>query len=64
MLQRSIEATTHQGWKPKVDNSRRPASTKSMQKGCSIVREGMLREDSAYEMYAGYRNAIKGVSQV
>ena len=63
--QRSIEAALHQGWQKEQSGLGKfcgVAGTKPRPQGCDRLREGMLREDSAYEMYAGYRTAIKAVS--
>ena len=62
--QRSIEAAMHQGWQSKLGNSRDRANVHPKPKHGGESRAGMLREDSAYEMYSGYRNAIKVVSQL
>ena len=62
--QRSIEAAMHRGWQKEQSGLGKfcnVAGTESRPEGCDGLREGMLREDSAYEMYAGYRTAIKAV---
>lgn len=62
--QRGIEAAMHKGWQATAGDSRGLADLNPKPKGGSNTRAGMLREDSAYEMYPGYRSAIKGVSQL
>ena len=62
--QRSIEAAMHQGWQSKLGESHERATVHPKPKHGRGSRAGMLREDSAYEMYSGYRSAIKVVSQL
>ena len=62
--QRSIEAAMNKGWQANAGDSRSLPKPNPELKGCRNLCKGLLREDSAYEMYPGYRNAIKGVSQL
>ena len=62
--QRSIEAAMQKGWQANAGDSRGLAKPYPKLKGDRKMCKGLLREDSAYEMYPGYRNAIKGVSQL
>ena len=59
--QRSIAATMHKGWQPYAGDSQVLAKSDPRR---NSMHPGMLREDSAYEMYPGYRNAIRGVSRL
>ncbi len=59
--QRSIEAVAHKGWQSNAGDSRGLGNPDPRLKGRRTTGLEMLREDSAYEMYPGYRNAIIGV---
>ena len=60
--QRNIEAAMHQGWQSKFGNSQELPNAHPKPKQVGQAYSGMLREDSAYEMYPGYRSAIKKVN--
>ena len=61
--QRSIEAAAQHVWHSKSGNAPGPVSRTATSNAASAIRERMSREDSAFAMHPGYRDAIKRVSK-
>lgn len=61
--QHSIEEAAQDVWRSKFGNASGPVSRAVTAKAPSAIRERMLREDSAFAMHPGYRDAIKRVRE-
>lgn len=60
-MQQSIEEEALSAWRRNAGNAEEALKMKAKGKAPSAMRQGLLREDSAYEVFPGYREVIKKV---